>query len=108
MVPGFLLRGQATIEPYAGNQGDGPSYGPPVTMPASIAGSKMIGGTSSADSRAGDRAAGVQYKVIMAAGVDIQPGYRLTVDGQQMTVRSVTNPGGPVGGHLEVVGDTRS
>jgi hypothetical protein len=98
MVPGFLLRGQATIEPYAGNQGDGPSYGPPVTVAASITGSKQIGS---------DSAAGVQYKLIMAAGAAIKPGDRLTVDGQQMTVRSVTNPGGPAGGHLEVTGDTR-
>lgn len=35
-IPGWLLRHQATIEPYQGEGANGPSFGPAATVPAFV------------------------------------------------------------------------
>lgn len=96
MIPGFLGSTLLTIEPYAGNGGDGPVYGAAVPARGQVVLVRAQRAGKSSVAKA------MLYTLILPANTTISVQDRVTSGGVVAYVQSVTNPGGPFGGHLEV------
>lgn len=92
-MPGFFRRETITINPYVGNQGDGPTYGPPVAVKGLVtrvyAATKAAPGDATATTFAFQLPAGLQGR--------IRAGDKVTIRGQAATVKMATVvDGGPI------------
>ena len=80
VIPGFLLVHRATVEPYQGETGTGPSYGPPVTIKCfALDKRQMVRGTEQ------DQVIS-QTQLYCRPGTSIPVHSRVTVNGKQSTV----------------------
>jgi hypothetical protein len=102
VIPGFLRRQEVSIQPLAGNQGDGPVYGTAVSYQASVM--SMV----RRDKAPGGRAACTTYAILLPRDAAVAIGSLATIEGVAAVVTEVGNPQGPMGGHLEVKASTAS
>jgi hypothetical protein len=100
-LPRHLLRHALVVEPYHGNSGNGPVYGPAITVPCHLVAKQST--KRQREGRAVDDAS-TAWCQLDAADL-LTPEARVTYAGRLVEVVSVTRhelPRGPAPNHLEV------